>query len=190
MLQFQGHRRAPSEHSDVSSSVAPSPFLAQADNFELDYNPSPLINPLQDNALYPGLGMEQISLSDPQQDPHQHQHQPRMTPGHTPYDSPRISPHMGLGIPREDLMLPPDLGGNFSGGPGPDIYTNQPDQFPQFNSRHDSGDMGQAAQMTPPDITVEFAPATKQLNFELLRTENDQDALSPPARGGSQTKIS
>lgn len=184
MLQFQGHRRAPSEHSDVSSSVAPSPFLAQTDNFELDYNPSPLIHPLQDSSIYPGLGMEQISLSDPLQDQHQHQHQPRMTPGHTPYDSPRISPsHMGLGIPREDLMLPPDLGGNFQGGPGPDIYTNQHDQFPQFNPRHDSSDMGQAAQMTPPDITVDLAPVTKQLNFESLRTDNNQDALSPPTRG-------
>lgn len=179
MLQFQGHRRAPSEHSDVSSSVAPSPFLAQTESFDLDYNPSPLINPLPDNPLYPGLGMEQISLSDPQQD----QHQPRMTPGHSPYDSPRISPHIGLGIPREDLMLPPDLKGSFPGAPGPDIYTNQPDPFPQFNPRHDSSDMGQAAQMTPPEIQVEFAPATKQPGFESLRTDNDQDALSPPARG-------
>ena len=187
LLQFQGHRRAPSEHSDVSSSVAPSPFLAQTDNFELDYNPSPLIHPLQDNPIYPGLGMEQISLSDPQQEQHQQQHQSRMTPGHTPYDSPRISPHMGFGIPREDLMLPPDLGGAFSGGPGPDIYPNQPEQFPQFNPRHDSSDMGQAAQMTPPDITVEFVPVMKQPNFESLRTDNDQDALSPPARGQPQS---
>lgn len=183
MLQFQGHRRAPSEHSDVSSSVAPSPFLAQTETFELDYNPSPLMNPVQDNPLYPGLGMEQISLSDPQQEQHQHQHQPRMSPGHSPYDSPRISPHMGLGIPRENFMLPTDLGGSFSGGPGPDIYPNQTDSFSQFNPRHDSSDMGQAAQMTPPEINVEFAPTTKQLPFEPSRTDNDQDALSPPARG-------
>lgn len=183
LQQFQGHRRAPSEHSDVSSSVAPSPFLAQTETFDPDYNPSPLINPLEDNPLYPGLRMEQISLSDPQQDQHQHQQQARMTPGHSPYDSPRISPHLGMRIPREDLMLPPELVGNFTGGSGPDIYTNQSDSFPQFTARHDSNDMGQAAQMTPPDIHVDFAPATKQLGFELLRTDNDQDALSPPNRG-------
>lgn len=180
--QSQGHRRAPSDHSDVSSSVAPSPFLAQTEAFELDYSPSPLMNPLQDSSLYPGLGMEQISLSDPQQT---HQQQRRMSPGHTPYDSPRMSPHMGLGIPRDNFMLPQDLGGSFAGGPGPDIYTNQPDPFAHLNPRHDPSDMGQAAQMTP-QINVELAPPTKQPGFEPSQTDNDLDALSPPARGESR----
>ncbi len=177
--QFQSHRTAPSEHSDVSS-VAPSPYLPQSDNFELDYNPSPLMNPLQDHQLYPGLGMEQFSLSDPQQNQQQAH---GISPGHTPYDSPRMSPRMGLGVPPEVFMLPQDTRGNFPGGPGPEIYPNQSDAFPQFNVRHDSSDMGQAAQMTPPEINVEFAPTTKQAGIEPARTDNDLDTLSPPARG-------
>ena len=177
--QSQGHRRAPSDHSDVSSSVAPSPFLGQTEAFDLDYSPSPLMNPLQDNSLYPGLGMEQISLSDPQQT---HQQQQRMSPGHTPFDSPRMSPHMGLGVPTDNFLLTQDFGGSFAGGPGPDIYTNQPDPFSHLNPRHDSTDMGQAAQMTP-QINVELAPPTKQPGLEPSQTDNDLDTLSPPARG-------
>ncbi len=80
-------------------------------------------------------------------------------------------------------MLPPDTRGNFAGVPGPEIYPNQSDAFPQFTARHDSSDMGQAAQMTPPEINVEFAPTTKQAGIEPARTDNDLDALSPPARG-------
>lgn len=181
--QFQGHRRAPSDHSDISSSVAPSPFLAQSDNFDFDYNPSPLMNPQQDNQLYSGLGMEQFSLSDPQQ-----KQQHRISPGQTPFESPQMSPHMGLGQLPENFILPQDLQGNFGGGPGPDIYTNPTDPFPQYNSRHDSSDMGQAAQMTPPEINVEFVSANKQSGFEPSRMDNDLDALSPPARGRSHRK--
>lgn len=180
--QFQAHRRAPSEHSDVSS-AAPSPFLAQNDAFDLEYNHSPLIDPQQDNQLYSGLGMEQFNLNEPAQ------HQRRTSPGHSPYDSPRISPHMDLGNPQENFMLPQEMGGNFPGGPGPDIYPNQSEIFPQFNARHDSSDMGQAAQMTPPEINVEFAPTTKLPSFEPSRLDNDLDALSPPARGQNSGKF-
>lgn len=176
--QFQTHRRAPSEHSEVSSSVAPSPFLQQ-DGFEaFDQNPSPLLNAQPDNQLYQdALGIEQFSLSDPQQQ--------GMSDRHSPFVSPRMSPQPGLGLPQEsNFLLSQDLHSNFNGGPGPEIYPNQSDAFSQFGARHGSGDLGQAPSMAPPpEINVEYAPAVRQPSFEPSRPDNDIDGLSPPERG-------
>lgn len=180
--QFQTHRRAPSEHSDVSSSVAPSPFLSQNEGFEYDQNPSPMIHAQPDNSLFPErLGMEQFSLSDSQQQPQQQ----RMSPAHSPYGSPHISPQTGLGIIQENnFMLSPDIQNNFSGGPGPDIYTDPSNTIPSFNTRHGSGDMGQAGNMRPPpEIKLDLAPSTKQSTMEPPRSENDCEGLTPPDRG-------
>ncbi|KAL8779524.1 MAG: hypothetical protein Q9213_006893 [Squamulea squamosa] len=175
--QFQTHRRAPSEHSDFSSSVAPSPLLPQQDSFETFDQPSPMLNPQQDNPMYhDALGIGQFSISDSQQ-----QHQ---SPRHSPYVSPRMSPHLGYGMPQDRFQLSHDLQTNFSGRPGPDIYPSPNDgSFAQFQHRLSSADMGQAAQMTPPEISVDLAPPSIPPNFVPIQPENDLDALSPPARG-------
>ena len=180
--QFQNHRRAPSEHSDVSSSVAPSPFLAQQESFDsFDQNPSPMLNAQQDDQLYPGgLGIESFSLSEPQQQRH--------SPRHSPFVSPRMSPQPGLGLAQETNFVPlPQANNSFNGGPGSDLFTNNhPDSFPPFQpeERLGSNDMGQAASMVPPEINVEYAPTTRQQNFDPPRYEqSDMDALSPPDRG-------
>ena len=178
---FQSHRRAPSEHSDVSSSVAPSPFLTQQDSFEsIEQNHSPLLNAQQDQSMYQdALAIEQFSISDTQQ------HQHRISPGHSPYVSPRISPQHGLGISQEHpFMLAQNVNNQFGGGPGPEIYTHQPEEtFPSFQLRNGSTDLGQAAQMAPPEINVEFAPPSRQSSYEPAKANNDLDALSPPERG-------
>lgn len=184
---FQQHRRAPSEHSDVSSSVAPSPFLAQHDNFDaFDQHPSPMLNAQPDGTIYPeALGIERFSLSDQQQ---QRQRQ-SLNAAHSPFVSPRMSPHQGLGISQDNshFVLPSnDLNGHFGGGPGPQIYNNgrQPDPgYAGFPIKHESSDMGQAAQMAPPTINVEPAPPSRSQHMEPSHTENDLDALSPPERG-------
>ncbi|KAL8812941.1 MAG: hypothetical protein Q9200_000638 [Gallowayella weberi] len=183
--QFQTHRRAPSEHSDFSSSVAPSPLLPQQDSFEAFDQPSPMLNAQQDNQMYHdalGIGIGQFSISDPQQ-----QHQERkFSPGHSPYASPRMSPRPGYGIPPDQFQLSQDMQTNFNGRPGPDVYPNPNDgSFAHFQHRMNSGDMGQAAQMAPPEISVDLAPPSVPSNFVPLRPESDlNDALSPPpARG-------
>ena len=186
--QFQSHRRAPSEHSDVSSSVAPSPFLPHHEGFELDHNPSPMMHAQPDNTLYQeALGIEHFTLSDPQQQQQQQQQQQhqRVSPGHSPYVSPRMSPQTGLGIIQDNsFMLPSDIHNNFGGGPGPEIYADQSNTFPSFNTRHGSGDMGQVGQMAPPpEINVEFAPTTRQSTVEPPRPDHDCDGLIPPDRG-------
>ena len=180
-MQFQTHRRAPSEHSDVSSSVAPSPFMAQQDTFDqrFDVSASPMLNAQQDPQLFEnsGLGIETFTLSE-------HPNQ-RTSPRHSPFVSPRMSPQPGLGIAQEANFMPlPN--NNFNGGPGSEMYTNPSKQFPPFNpeERLGSNDMGQANSMAPPpEINVEFAPTTRQPNFEPPTFENEFDALSPPERG-------
>lgn len=181
-MQFQTHRRAPSEHSDVSSSVAPSPFLTQQDSFDqFDHNPSPMLNPQQDQQLFEngGLGIETFSLSE---NPHQVN-----SPRHSPFVSPRMTPQPGFGL-AQDANFMPLPNNNFNGAPGSEIYTNNSEQFPPFQpgERLGSNDLGQATSMAPPpEINVELAPTTRQPSFEPPRFENEFDALSPPERGQS-----
>lgn len=189
---FQQRRRAPSEHSEVSS-VTPSPFLPQQDSFEtFDQGHSPMLNAQHDSSLYQdaSFGIERFSLADQQQQQQkQQQHQQRrgMSPGQSPYISPQTSPHQGLGISQENpfgILGSIEISNQFSGGPGPQIYNGQPEpDFSNFQLKHETSDMGQAAQMAPPEINVELAPPSRQQNFELQNTENDLDALSPPERG-------
>ena len=180
---FQQHRRAPSEHSDVSSSVAPSPFLSQQDNFEqFDQNHSPMLNPQQDSGMYQdALGMEQFTLSDVQQQQQQRQRSGSLM--QSPYVSPRMSSQQGLGAQENPFVPTHGLSNQFNGVSGPEMYSSPPDPEYSNYQRRGSTDMGQAAQMVPPEINVELAPPSKQQMFEPLRKENDLDALSPPERG-------
>jgi hypothetical protein len=173
---FQHHRRAPSEHSDVSSSVAPSPFLPQQEGFDpFQQNHSPLLPAQQDNLYQDSLGIERFTISEGQ-----HQRQ-GLSPRHTPYPSPRMSPHPGSGIGQENpFILPSNDVGSLGGG---SIYNQSESPYPEFRMKSDSGDMGQAAQMAPPEINVELAPPSGQ-TVESSRSENDHDTLSPPDSRG------
>ena len=182
--QFQGHRRAPSEHSDMGhsdvSSVAPSPFIAQTDNFDtFEHDRSPMVRPQQDNQGYDGALLESFSLSESQNQ--------RPSPRHSPFHSPRMSPQPGLGGAQNDQFMPlPEMQNSFNGGSsGEPTFPNQTEQFPQFppEARLGSNDYGQADAMAPPEINVEFAPSTQPGRFEPPRFEGDFDALIPPNRG-------
>lgn len=182
---FQGHRRAPSEHSDVSSSVAPSPFLQQSDSFDTFDGNSPMLNAQQDNNLYPdALAIEQFSLSEPQQQQHQ-----QITPAHSPYASPRIPPHEGLGISQQEnsFILTGGMSNQFNGGSTQDIYGNHTIQnMSDYHQQNGSSDMGQATQMAPPEINVELAPPSRQQVFDHPNSKADADALRPPERSKSR----
>ena len=177
--QFQGHRghqRTPSEYSDVSASSAHhSPNLGHHDAFEsIEHQHSPMQRP-QDSTLYNEvLGIGSFSISDPQI---QHAASPRrgLSPAHSPAISPRLGPQQLPNMqPQNNFML----GVNNSFGPPQNVYgaSNQ-DSFNQM-------DMGQAQQMVPPEINVEFAPSSRQNSFEPPKPSGfDQDALTPPDRG-------
>ena len=173
--QFQGHRRAPSEYSDVSSSVAPSPHITQHDNFDnYDQSRSPMVHPQADSQNYTdGLGIETFSISDPQPGP---------SPRHSPFVSPMISPQAGMGAAQNQSFAQlSDSKGGFNNGSVTEPFPHQPEQFPQFppEQRLPSNDF---PQMAPPEINVELAPPSTSRPFDVPRFEGDFDALSPPDR--------
>ncbi len=177
---FQTHRRAPSEQSDVSSSVAPSPYLNQNEAFEsIEQQHSPLLGEQHDPSMFQNaLGIEHFTLSESQ-------NQQGISPGHSPHISPRLMPQQENGLPPEGHFgMLQNAHNQFGSGSRGDMYQDRPQEtFPPFQ-RHESTDMGQATQMAPPEINIEFAPQ-RQPSFEPPKPNNDYDALSPPERGKS-----
>lgn len=175
---FQSHRRAPSEHSDVSSAVSHSPYLQQQDWFDAEEHatPSPLLAAAHDPAVaaaasgsgplpFESLPIDSINISET-----------RISPAHSPFISPSLQPQAP-----GDLSGVGDLGGDLGGGlgtapvlePGPTITTiHAPPE----------GGASQGAQPMP-SINVELVPAAPapQPNFDLKPGINfDTDTLSPP----------
>ncbi|KAF3491847.1 C2H2 transcription factor Crz1 [Arthroderma uncinatum] len=187
---FQGHRRAPSEHSDVSS-VSHSPFLPQHDTFDASTHasahpsahPSPHLPPQTDPSLYDNaFGMETFTISEREQ-------KRGYSPGHSPYISPRLSPqlHNAELDPDNSLLLAQHMPQNSTQDP---YSSTSAPSMPGFQAQTGPGDMGQAAQMTPPSINVEFAPPSRTSTVDAPKLNADGDTLSPPisrARGRSKS---
>ncbi len=169
--QFQGHRRAPSEYSDVSSAGA-SPNLTSHDTFE----PSePGHSPMQRaQDFYDGVtGFSNFSISDPQVTHSR-------SPSHSPAISPRISPQQIPDMSQSNQAMLLNTG-----------YPNQPsmsyamqgsEQFPALTQ--EGASPGQQA-MAPPSINIDFAPNSRQNSFEPPKPQMDQTSLIPPDRGRS-----
>jgi transcription factor CRZ1 len=185
--QFTTHRRSPSEYSDVSaSSAAPSPNLVQHDTFDpAEQHHSPFIRPQDPSGYQEVLGISNFSLSDPQG---QRGASPRrgLSPAHSPAISPRLGPQQVPIIPQQNAFVP-NMGmpnNVFVPSSGPETYAGQSQEAFGHASRNGSAEMGQAQQMVPPEINVEFAPASRQNSFEPPKPLSfDQDALTPPERG-------
>lgn len=165
--QFQGHRRTPSEYSDVSS-VAPSPNLVSHDSFD-HIEHSPLQRPVDAAGLYQELhGLGNFSLADPQPS-----HSPDLR-GRSPSLSPAISPRI-LPQPLPDMNQTGNsfvLQGPNNGFGTPHIAIQASEAFPQLPPH---------GMMTAPTINIDYAP-TNMRNFE-GRPMMDSDALIPPDRG-------
>ncbi|KAI9899581.1 hypothetical protein N3K66_006042 [Trichothecium roseum] len=158
--QFQGHRRSPSAHSDVSS-VSPSPNLISSDTFDLDPNGHSPLQRASDGSLYQDvMNIGNFSLSD------QHSHSGR-SPSHSPAMSPRIHPQQASDINQQHfgLVAPQGYG-----------MVMQNEAFPQLQS---SGQ--DVSQMAPPAINIDFAPNNNAGGSN--GRQLDQDALTPPDRG-------
>jgi hypothetical protein len=173
--QFQGHRRSPSEYSDVSS-AAPSPHLASSDNFDhFDQSQSPMQRP-QDAALYRELhGIGSFSISDT--GTHTPGHGGR-SPSHSPAISPRILPQQLPDMSQQGTYL---LSGQ-NNGFGPSPYMHAPQEafpsLPQENPELQSG----STMPAPPSINIDFAPTAVRSGFEQPKSL-DADSLTPPERG-------
>lgn len=170
---FQSHRRAPSEHSDVSS-VSHSPYAGHHESFDALEGASPSLGAQNDPVLYDNtLAMDSFTLSEQQQQ------------GLSPHHSPYVSPQMPSQDMNSDAFM---LSGQQNMTQFPtlshDIYTGQPDdamlagmQVPDMSGL-DPNQMN--SMVPPPSINVEFAPPSRVPSFG-LGGENDFDALSPPS---------
>lgn len=173
--QFQGHRRSPSEYSDISSAQH-SPNLIAQDSFEgahSDHGHSPMQRPQDDfyNGVSAGLGS--FSISDP------HINHPGRSPSHSPAMSPRIMPQ-----PQMTDMGQPSPGFVLSGAPqgynaAPSIsYSEAFPTLPAENAMN---------QMAPPSINIDFAPNAR-LGGDMSKQPLDQTSLTPPERGRARAR--
>lgn len=176
---FHGHRRAPSEVSEVSS-AAHSPYLTQHDSFDpADNNPSPLLAPQNDPSIYDNaaLGIETFTLAD---NHNQHQ-QPAFSPQHSPYISPQLIPQQPQ-LATEMIPSGPFISGPSASSPYPtpptEGYPNTQEGMMQQAGLYP--DIGQASQMAPPSINVEPPPPGQTPIFPYDKPQNDMDTLSPP----------
>ncbi|KAJ5130087.1 Zinc finger C2H2 [Penicillium bovifimosum] len=168
-VSFQGHRRAPSEVSEVSSANH-SPYLSQHEFDGIENNASPSLAPQSDPSLYDtGLGMESFTLSEQQQ-------QQGISPLHSPYISPRLMPQQGGEMVPNNSYLT-----QFPSAPTDMYGMSQEDMMGMGQMNNIPGDIGQASQMAPPSINVEFAPPLRNPTFDLSKEAADFDSLSPPA---------
>ncbi|KAI0482847.1 hypothetical protein GGR56DRAFT_210129 [Xylariaceae sp. FL0804] len=163
--QFQGHRRTPSEYSDVSSNAA-SPHLTGHDAFDhSEHGHSPMQQPQE---FFDGVvGLNNFSISDPT-------HNSR-SPSHSPQISPRIMPQQlpGGSQPNPNVFLNP----GFQSAPAI-AFPTQSEEFPSLPQ-----DGGMMQQMAPPSINIDYAPNAKQNAFDAPKPSLDQASLTPPDRG-------
>ena len=171
---FQGHRRGASDHSDISSSAAPSPYLGTqeyVDTFENTHSPS--LNALTEANDYTNdFGIQNINIAE----------QNRRSPYHSAHASPQMLPQQpqGLGI-GQDFTLASHLGQ--ATGPGPEIFTQHVDNSLQkLHDANGSHTSGRASQFPVPTIDIEPAPVSRQASFEPDKGGNVYDTLSPPSR--------
>ena len=168
---FHGHRRAPSEVSEVSSANH-SPYLSQHDYDGIENNASPSLAPQNDPALYDNaLGIESFTLSE------QQQQQQGFSPLHSPYISPQLIPQQGNEMIPQAPYLSPTLNNQFPQAPT-EMYGMSEEMM---NAMNNGSDIGQASQMAPPSINVEFAPPSRNPSFGPSKPAADFDSLSPPA---------
>lgn len=170
--QFQGHRRSPSEYSDVSS-VSPSPNLVSADSFDEHAGHSPL-QQASDTSLYSDvLNIDSFTISDPSQR--------GRSPSHSPAISPRIMPQQMPDMRHSSFGLAPP-NANFSGVMGYHGLQTADDSFGQSLAAQDRSDI---PYMAPPSINIDFAPNNaKQGSYEPTKAHIDQDSLTPPSERG------
>lgn len=180
---FQGHRRAPSEVSEVSSTNH-SPYLSQHEYDGMENNTSPLLAPQNDPTLYDNaLGIESFTLSEQQQ-----QQQQGFSPLHSPYISPQLMPQQGTEMVPNASYLSANMMSQFPSAPT-DMYGMSQEDMMNAAMDNGSADIGQASQMAPPSINVEFAPPSRIPSFGPNKPAADLDSLSPPAMSKSLCRV-
>lgn len=180
---FRGHRRHASDaYSDISSISNLSPFVDAQENFDHINGHSPMMNGQNDPSIVPEtLGLSHFNLSDQQLPSH-------ISPGHSAHASPHMAPQHPINtIEGGDQFGLMSAETQFVGADS-QMYQHRlsrgVDAFPSitFSNGPEMGDVGNAAQMETPEISIQLAPEGQQNFNEQGRHRSDTDALSPPAR--------
>lgn len=171
--QFQGHRRSPSAHSDVSS-VSPSPNLVSSDTFDEAPGHSPLQRASDGHLYQEVLGIGSFSISDPAVGSPGHRGR---SPSHSPAISPRLIPQQIPDVTQSGYGLAP--GGYVDAPSYPNVQVSG-EAFP--NLQQGPPDM---SQMAPPSINIDYAPNnnSRMMGGYEGGKALDVDSLTPPERG-------
>jgi hypothetical protein len=188
---YRGHRRTPSDnYSDYSShSNQASPYMPNMDSFDANAHSSPLLHS-QDPAFNDGLGLQQFSLNEtsPQQQ-HVQPQQAYHSPGHSPHISPRLIPQqqqLPAFMADNNFGMNTDMSGQYvQQQNGLEMFPGSGEEpFPSLNQQNLVE--GNADQMNPPEISINYAPPTGPMD---MRPGTNDEALSPPARSKSRLQI-
>jgi len=180
---YRAHQRLPSDQLSDISSAHNSPYMPTLDNFD---HSSPMLNPSADPSFSDGLGLGQFSLNDG------HHAQNFYSPGHSPHISPRLMPQQNE-LPAftadNNFGMVPAMSGQFgqtNANEGPELFPSYgQDSFPSYGNQPTSpSDLGAADQMSPPEISIDYAPPARQntVNPRPSRSIGDGETLSPPMR--------
>lgn len=176
------HQRSPSDQLSDISSAHNSPYMQTLDSFD---HSSPMLNPSADPSFSDSLGLGHFSLNDPQ-----YAAQNLYSPGHSPAISPRLAPQQNE-LPAftadNNFGMVPAMSGQF-GQPndGPEMFPSYGhDSFPAYGQHQPTSpsDLGAADQMSPPEISIDYAPPAKDNHVNRpSRSTADGETLSPPIR--------
>ncbi|KAF2771356.1 hypothetical protein EJ03DRAFT_342386 [Teratosphaeria nubilosa] len=187
MGAYRGHRRSPSDKfSDISShSNQNSPYIQNLDTFE---HSSPMLNSTQDPTFGGNVDLQSFNLNEN----HMPQTQTFISPGHSPQPSPRLMAQQSLPpfTAGNNYGLNVGMNGHFAqqNGSGDMFPAMGQEAFPPLNNHTSPSEFGAADQMSPPEISIDFAPAG-QNPVENVRPGDNVDALSPPSRAASRNRI-
>jgi hypothetical protein len=183
-VQFQGHRRTLSDaHSDISSAHQ-SPYMQAADDFNHPPSHSPHLHG-QDPVMFQDvMGIGGVSLSEAS-----HSY---ISPAHSPHISPSILPnhHSGASFPTMDnFNLIGPMGNSInhfdpSGMQGVPLQNPTIDYSNMNNTSLNQENPGHNDTMSPPEISIQFAPPSRQASFEPQnqKTAADASALGLPEK--------
>jgi hypothetical protein len=187
--QFQGHRRTLSDaHSDISSAHQ-SPYMQAADDFNQPLSHSPHLHG-QDPVMFQDvMGIGGVSLSEASPS--------YITPSHSPHISPSISPNhqAGNSFPTMDnFNLIGPMGNQInqydpSGMQGVSLQGPTIDYSNMSNTSLGPDDPNRSDAMSPPEISIQFAPPSRQASFEPQNQKAPADssgALNLPEKRKSQ----
>lgn len=181
MSAYRAHQRSPSDQLSDISSAHNSPYMQTLDSFDINAHSSPMLNPSSDPSLNDGLGLGQFSLNDPH-----HATQNYYSPGHSPHISPRLMPQQAE-LPaftaENNYGMAPAMSGQFMQQDTLDSFPNvNQEPFPSYSNQPTSpSDLGAADQMSPPEISIDYAPPARHNNV-IPRSSHTDDTLSPPLR--------